>query len=85
MRLLPWDNFDNLAKLPSVHCPILVVHGKQDQVVSFWHGRRLYEAAGEPKRCLWVENCGHNDVWDSATPDYDRALADFVLLLDKRH
>jgi fermentation-respiration switch protein FrsA (DUF1100 family) len=83
VRILPWDKFDNLAKLPKVHCPVLVIHGKSDGLVSVWHGEKLFEAANEPKRCLWIDHAGHNDVLNVGSADYDKALADFVRLLDQ--
>ena len=47
--ILPFDKFNNLSRIGQVHCPALVVHGTADRVVAFWHGRKLYEAANEPK------------------------------------
>ena len=82
IKLLPWDKFNNLAKLPSAKCPVLVIHGTDDWTVRAWHGRRLYEAANEPKQCLWVENAGHNDLIDVAGQRYFKALLDFAALLD---
>lgn len=81
--LLPWDKFDNLAKLPSVRCPVLVVHGQDDWIIPIWHGRRLYEAAPGTKQCLWVEHAGHNDLIGVAAQPYAKALEDFAAALDK--
>ena len=81
-RILPWEKFDNLAKLPKINCPVLVIHGTRDELVSVWHGRKLFEAANQPKRCLWIEGAGHNDVLNVGSADYDQALADFVRALD---
>ena len=60
--LLPWDKFNNLRNIRKVHAPVLIIHGRNDQVVPFWHGERVYEAANEPKRFVAVEGAGHNDV-----------------------
>jgi len=34
--------------------PLLVVHGLNDDVIPFEHGERLFEAAYEPKRRVWL-------------------------------
>ena len=82
--LLPLDKFQNLTKISRVHCPVLVIHGKQDKVVPFWHGERLFAAANEPKRALWVEDAGHNDLLETLGPHYEQALKDFVTLIEPR-
>lgn len=47
-HLLPFDQFENLRKLPGVSCPVLVLHGDADPVVSFPPGLALLAAAPEP-------------------------------------
>ncbi len=79
--LYPFDKFENLAKIKQVNCPVLVMHGTEDEVVRFWHGQALFAAAPEPKRSLWVEGAGHNDVMWVAGDRYSAALQEFVELL----
>lgn len=57
--LLPWDKFNSVANLKKIHCPVLVMHGKEDQILPFWHGEKLYEAANEPKQSFWIEGAEH--------------------------
>jgi abhydrolase domain-containing protein 17 len=80
--LLPFDRFRTLAKLPRIDVPVLVIHGTADEVVGIAHGRALYATAQEPKRALWVERAGHNDLAYVAGPRYLRALRDFADALD---
>ncbi len=61
--LLPFDKFRNIDKIKQVHCPILVIHGKNDEIVPFWHGEKLFETANEPKLKFWVDGAGHNDLF----------------------
>jgi pimeloyl-ACP methyl ester carboxylesterase len=82
VRLLPWEKFDNAAIIRRVHSPVLVIHGRSDRVVPWWHGEQIYELANEPKRYLWVDRAGHNDVLPFASQRYFEALNDFVGLLD---
>jgi hypothetical protein len=77
VTLLPFDRFDNLRHLRQVRAPVLVIHGTADAVIPVSHGRRLYEAAGQPKQALWVEGAHHNDVPLVAGPRYWSTLAAF--------
>ena len=74
------DSIDNITR---VHCPVLVIHGTSDHTIPFSHGLALYNAAPNPKRCLWVKNADHNDLPDIAGPRYPHALHDFTGLLSK--
>lgn len=79
--LVPFDRFRTIDKMPRITAPLLVIHGTDDQVVPFWQGRRLYEVARGPKRSLWVEGAGHNDLGWVADQDYWHALWDFAVSL----
>jgi fermentation-respiration switch protein FrsA (DUF1100 family) len=79
--LLPFDKFRNADKIARVPCPVLVMHGVADDIVPIAHGRRLYEAAPEPKRFLWVEGAGHNDFMLVAGDRQALALREFAALL----
>ena len=77
VSLLPFDRFHNLRHIRSVRAPVLVVHGTEDEVIPFSHGRRLYEAVTGPKQALWVEGGHHNDVPFVAGARYWTALTAF--------
>lgn len=75
---MPFDQFNTLAKLDKISCPILVIHGRADGVVKFWHGEKLYANAKEPKQFLWVENASHADVSLIAAEQYKQTLRNFA-------
>jgi fermentation-respiration switch protein FrsA (DUF1100 family) len=77
VSLLPFDRFHNLRHIRRVRCPVLVIHGTADEVIPASHGRRLYEAAGQPKQALWIEGAHHNDVALVGGARYWLALAAF--------
>ena len=52
--------YNTLACLGKVRCPILVMHSRDDELVSFEFGTRLFEAAPEPKQFVEIFG-GHND------------------------
>jgi abhydrolase domain-containing protein 17 len=76
-RLLPFDPFQNLKKIPRVACPVLVMHGRADEVIPFRHGEALFAAAKEPKRSLWISGAAHNDFISVAGRSYWDALREF--------
>jgi fermentation-respiration switch protein FrsA (DUF1100 family) len=78
VALLPFDKFPNLRFIERVRCPVLVIHGTEDEVIGWSHGRRLYEAANGPKQALWVEGAHHNDVALVAGAPYWTALRQFA-------
>jgi abhydrolase domain-containing protein 17 len=84
LPLLPFDRFRNIAKLPAVGCPVLVIHGTRDRVIPFSHGPALLAAAPEPKLHLWVEEAGHNDLLWVAGPAYGEAFRRFGALIAER-
>lgn len=62
VRILPIDPFPNLKRIGAVKCPIVFLHGTDDSIVPYAHGRRLYELAPEPKQFITVEGADHNDL-----------------------
>ncbi len=82
-RLFPFDKFDNLSKMADVYSPVLVIHGTEDEIIPFWHGEHLYEAANDPKQSFWVEGAGHNDLLTVAGDRYSQTLAAFSQLVRK--
>lgn len=77
---LPFDLFDNGAKLPRVTCPVLIVHGEADQVVPVRHGRALFAMVRGPKRALFVPKAGHNDLPAMAGKSYWDEISAFRAL-----
>src|SRR5262245_42494232 len=80
--LVPFDKFRNLDKIGRVRCPVLVMHGRADDIVPFAHGEALWRAAPEPQRRLWVEGAGHNASWPAAEPQIRLALTEFGALVE---
>jgi pimeloyl-ACP methyl ester carboxylesterase len=78
VRLMPFDKFVNLEKMSRVKCPVLVMQGTEDATIPFSHGQKLFAAAPEPKRRLWVEGAGHNDVLESAGETYWQTLRELL-------
>ena len=83
----PFDSVDKVARLGST---LLVVHGSEDQLILPSLGRKLYEAAQEPKAFVLVEGGSHFDTHSLGQAQYQSALdklfgADLGLGLAARH
>jgi fermentation-respiration switch protein FrsA (DUF1100 family) len=53
--------FDSLSKIDKITCPKLFLHSREDHIVPFSMGQKLFEKASEPKKFI-VINGGHNDM-----------------------
>ncbi|MBI3549520.1 MAG: alpha/beta hydrolase [Elusimicrobia bacterium] len=69
--------YDNLAKIPDVRSPVLVLHSKDDRIIPVGMGRRVYEAARDPKE--FVELVGsHDEAYLESGDLYPKALVRFL-------
>lgn len=64
------DHYDNLSKIGRITCPLLCIHGDRDRIIPLNLGRRLFDAANEPKRWLAIPSAGHNDLESIAGKSY---------------
>lgn len=56
--------------------PVLVIHGIDDEIIPFDHGRRLFDAASPPRESLWVQHGTHNGIIEN--PQVLKRIADFI-------
>ena len=70
--------YDNVGKASRLKMPLLVLHGDRDEVVPFAQGRRVFEAAPEPKRFFAIPGASHNDTYYVGGEAYWRALGEFL-------
>ena len=50
VRLISRLGYDNAENLKRIRAPVFIAHSRDDEIVPYAHGRKLYELAGEPKR-----------------------------------
>jgi len=85
------DIFKNITKLkPIDNYPVLVIHGKQDNVVPFDSGKQIYKKLSSLKRKpgaevkhLWLDRCGHNDIEFLAERQFYEELRNFLQIVIK--
>ncbi|KAK1307377.1 hypothetical protein QJS10_CPA10g01213 [Acorus calamus] len=71
-----FDIYKNINKIQKVKCPVLVIHGTEDEVVNWFHGNGLWKLAREPYEPLWIKGGGHCNL--ELYPDYIRHLCKFI-------
>lgn len=55
------NRFDSERIIAEYHGPLLQIHGERDKVVPYKLGRKLFEAANQPKVFITKADAGHND------------------------
>lgn len=67
---LPFDIFPNIDRVGKFQVPTFVVHGQLDQVISWEHGKQIYDSLpdkvdDQPLKHpdpWWIDDSGHNDI-----------------------
>jgi len=59
VRLLLKDKYESDKKIKNINSPILIMHGKVDNIVPFHMGKKMYELANEPKYSYFSEYDDH--------------------------
>ena len=62
--LFPRDRSQNLHRINNISTPLLIIHGEEDEVIPFAHGRKLFDLSpSDQKNFLPVPKAGHNDLF----------------------
>lgn len=75
-RLLMRQRFPVREHLKQVRCPVLVAHGREDELIPYRHGQALFEAANEPKSFMEIQG-RHYDGHVASGRNYYEGLAAF--------
>lgn len=68
------QRFDSVNKVGRIGSPLLVVHGTEDSLIKPELGRRLFEAAKEPKEFLLVQGGSHHNTNALGQAQYRTAI-----------
>ena len=71
------QKYDSLKKVGKIDMPKLFIHSKNDEIIPFRHGERLFEAAREPKE-FYVMQGGHNDAFYIASDECMQRIENFL-------
>ena len=74
VKYLTLDKFDNLSKIGKILSPLLIIHGKKDEVVPYEHSLKLFNKAPSPKKHVCIDEAMHNNLYDF---DIDKEVINF--------
>ncbi|RVW44609.1 Protein ABHD17B [Vitis vinifera] len=80
-RTFWFDIYKNIDKIPLVNCPVLVIHGTDDEIVDWSHGKQLWELCKEKYEPLWLKGGNHCNL--ELYPEYLRHLKKFISAIEK--
>jgi hypothetical protein len=74
--------YSTIDYIKDVHCPVMVIHSRNDELVPFEFGLELYESSNEPNG--FVEIYGnHNDGFLVSSERYKKAWLDWLKFLEE--
>ena len=76
VRRLLRDRWRSVDHVGEVERPLLILHGDADEIMPIAHGRRLFDAATEPKRAVWMRGGGHQLPPERVADEIAEFLAD---------
>lgn len=77
VRWLTRFNYSVKEALSKIQCPVLIIHSREDELIPFHHGQKLFATANPPKQFLEIRG-GHNDAYFLTGADYARGFDDFL-------
>ncbi|MBE9504938.1 MAG: alpha/beta hydrolase [Proteobacteria bacterium] len=77
VRFLSRFKYDTRASISVVRSPLLIIHSRNDEIVPFSHGRKLFQAASGPKKFLELKG-RHNDGFIVSGGEYINGLESFL-------
>ena len=63
-KWLVLDRYDILRIIGNIKSPLLVIHGEKDNIINISLGKKVFDAAPQPKEALFVPNAGHNNLFE---------------------
>jgi fermentation-respiration switch protein FrsA (DUF1100 family) len=77
--LLMKDRFDSASVIGQVHVPLLIVHGDADEVTPYALGKRMLQAANEPKRMITIPGGTHASIFEEPVWEHEARFLDQVM------
>jgi fermentation-respiration switch protein FrsA (DUF1100 family) len=69
---------DNAGRVGELALPVLVIHGVDDATIPFSMGKKVFDAAPEPKIFLPIEGADHSDCYEIGGEKYWSAWREFL-------
>ena len=71
------SRFDSLSKIKKITIPKLIIHSVNDEIVPFRFGKKLFDAAAEPKELLKIRG-SHNTGFMDSEKEYREGIGQFI-------
>ncbi len=78
LRLAVWNRFDSEAVLPTVHCPVLLVHSRDDSLIPYEMSDRLAAVCRGKVTRLTITQADHADYFRAGGKTVFAALGQFL-------
>lgn len=76
-KLIMSTQYDSLARIKQVHAPVLSIHSPSDEVIPYRLGKRLFDAASEPKTFIELKG-DHNGGFLMSGEKYEAGIREYL-------
>ena len=88
-ELFPWlpvkwlatIKYDTFSRLPQIHCPVMVIHSRDDGLAGFHHSEKNFARANEPK-LFWETKGDHGDMLMDQ-PHFVEGMEKFIRMVER--
>jgi len=86
-NLVVANQYDNLSAIHHVHCPVLFLHGLEDDFIPFQHSQDLYNACASSRKTLTpLLGYGHNNFdWTIPVKRMDDFFVAHDVIINRRY
>lgn len=77
VKYLAKYRYSTVDKVALIASPKLIIHSREDEIIPFEHGRKIYEKAAPPKEFLEIRG-GHNEGFMLSGDSYRQGLGRFI-------
>ena len=77
VRWLSRFQYNNLENVQKISCPVLFIHSKNDEIIPFSNGEKLFSIANQPKQFLEIHG-SHNDGFYVSKEIYEKGILRFL-------
>lgn len=79
IRFFLRSQFNSIDKIQNITIPVLSMHGNRDKIIPFGLGRKLFNAAKDPKEFYEIKGADHNDTYVIGGNEYLKQARTFVI------
>jgi uncharacterized protein len=76
------DRFMSREKIAKINCPVLILHGRVDQVIPYQYAELLFNSAVEPKSFVEFPEGTHHNLYQLGAA---QKIIDFLGRIDEQH